>query len=71
MLAIFKREFKNFFQNVIGWVFIASMVFVSALYFYAINILGGMSDILIVLIRLLMIMVFSLPVAVTCSSLSP
>ncbi|MBO4846785.1 MAG: Gldg family protein [Lachnospiraceae bacterium] len=62
MLAIFKREFKNFFQNVIGWVFIASMVFVSALYFYAINILGGMSDILIVLIRLLMIMVFSLPV---------
>ena len=62
MIAIFKREFKNFFQNVIGWVFIAAMVFVSALYFNAYNINGGMSDILYVLVRLLMIMIFSLPV---------
>ena len=62
MWAIFKREFKNFFQNVIGWVFIAAMVFVSALYFNAYNINGGMSDILYVLVRLLMIMIFSLPV---------
>ncbi|MBR6148559.1 MAG: Gldg family protein [Lachnospiraceae bacterium] len=62
MWAIFKREFKNFFQNVIGWVFIASMVFVSALYFNAYNINAGMSDILYVLVRLLMIMIFSLPV---------
>ena len=56
MIAIFKREFKNFFQNVIGWVFIAAMVFVSSLYFNAYNIQAGMSDILYVLVRLLMIM---------------
>lgn len=62
MIAIFKREFKNFFQNVIGWVFIAAMVFVSSLYFNAYNIQAGMSDILYVLVRLLMIMIFSLPV---------
>ena len=26
MIAVFKREFKNFFQNVIGWVFVAGIV---------------------------------------------
>lgn len=62
MLAIFKREFKNFFQNVIGWVFIASMIFISALYFRAYNIGYGLTDIVYVLVRLLMIMIFSIPV---------
>ena len=62
MIAVFKREFKNFFQNVIGWVFVAAIVFIAALYFKAYNIDYGLSDILYVLVRLLMIMVFSIPV---------
>ncbi len=62
MIAVFKREFKNFFQNVIGWVFIAAMVFVAALYFYAYNIGYGMSDIVYMLYRLLLIVIFSIPV---------
>lgn len=62
MLAVLKREFKSFFQNVIGWVFVAAIVFIAALYFKAYNIGYGLSDILYVLVRLLMIMVFSIPV---------
>lgn len=64
MLAVFKREFRSFFQNVIGWVFIATMVFVAALYFYAYNISYGLSDIVSLLYRLLTIMIFSIPVLV-------
>lgn len=62
MCAIFKREFKNFFQNVIGWVFIATMVFVASLYFNAYNIINGQPDIRMVLVNLLMIMIFAIPV---------
>lgn len=34
MLAIFKREFKSYFQNVIGWLFVAALLAVYGLYFY-------------------------------------
>ena len=33
MLAIFKREFKSYFQNVIGWLFVAALLAVYGLYF--------------------------------------
>jgi len=62
MIAIFKREFKNFFQNVIGWVFLSSMIFVASLYFRAYNIGYGLSDIIYVLVRLLILFVFAIPV---------
>lgn len=62
MCAIFKREFKNFFQNVIGWVFIAAMIFIASLYFRAYNIIGGQPDIRLVLVNLLMVMIFAIPV---------
>lgn len=62
MCAIFKREFKNFFQNVIGWVFIAAMIFIASLYFRAYNIIGAQPDIRLVLVNLLMIMIFAIPV---------
>lgn len=62
MFAVYKREFKSFFQNVIGWIFIAAMVFVASLYFRVYNLSGGYSDIRYILINLLMIMVFAIPV---------
>ena len=34
MLAIFKREFKSYFQNVIGRLFVAELLAVYGLYFY-------------------------------------
>lgn len=41
MVAIFKREFKSLFTNVIGWVFIALIVFVFGLYFFVNNLVYG------------------------------
>lgn len=41
MLAIFKREFKSYFQNVIGWLFVAALLAVYALYFYVYNLKNG------------------------------
>ena len=37
MLAIVKREFKSYFQNVIGWLFVAALLAVYGLYFYVYN----------------------------------
>ena len=62
MLAIFKREFRNFFHNVIGWVFIATVVFVASLYFRYYNLSMGASNLLYMYINLLTIMVFALPI---------
>lgn len=41
MLAIFKREFKPYFQNVIGWLFVAALLAVYGLYFYVYNLKNG------------------------------
>ncbi len=41
MLAIFKREFKAYFQSVIGWLFVAALLAVYGLYFYAYNLMQG------------------------------
>lgn len=62
MLAVFKREFKSYFQNVIGWVFIAAMVFIASLYFRVYNLSGGYPDIRYIFMNLLMIIVFAIPV---------
>ena len=36
MLAIFKREFKSYFQNVIGWLFVAALLAVAYIFMYTI-----------------------------------
>lgn len=41
MLAIFKREFKSYFQSVIGWLFIAVTLGIFALYFTVYNMSYG------------------------------
>ena len=41
MFAIFKREFKSYFQTVIGWLFVAAFLCVFGLYFYAYNLRNG------------------------------
>ena len=38
MFAIFKREFKAYFQSVIGWLFVAALLAVYGLYFYVYSI---------------------------------
>ncbi len=39
MSSVYKREFKAFFHTVIGWIFIAAMLFVTGLYFTIYNML--------------------------------
>jgi ABC-2 type transport system permease protein len=41
MTAIFKREFKAYFYNVIGWLFMAVTLFFISLYFFAYNMYYG------------------------------
>ena len=41
MLAIVKREFKSYFQNVIGWLFVAALLAVYGLYFYVYSLKNG------------------------------
>ncbi|MCR5545048.1 MAG: Gldg family protein [Lachnospiraceae bacterium] len=41
MLAIFKREFKSLFQNVIGWLFVGVLLALYGLYFTVYNLMGA------------------------------
>lgn len=41
MTAIFKREFRSFFQSMIGYIFIAATLLLIGIYFYAYNIHGA------------------------------
>lgn len=45
MIAIYKRELKNFFTTVTGWLFIAAHVCMAGLYFFAINLLSGYANV--------------------------
>lgn len=41
MIAIFKREFKSLFQNVIGWLFVGVLLALYGLYFTVYNLMGA------------------------------
>lgn len=41
MLAIYKREVKNYLHTVIGWLFMAAVLFFISLYFVAYNLFSG------------------------------
>lgn len=41
MIAIFKRELKSYFQTVIGWLFLAAVLALYGLYFYAYSLRSG------------------------------
>ena len=41
MFAIFKREIRSYFQTVVGWPFIAAVLALYGLYFYAYNLRSG------------------------------
>ena len=40
MFAVFKREFKAYFQSVIGWLFVAALLAMFGLYFYVYNLIS-------------------------------
>ena len=41
MLAIYKREFRAYFHSMTGWLFLAANLFLSGLYFFALNLRYG------------------------------
>ena len=41
MFAIFKREFRSYFQTVVGWLFVSALLAVYGLYFYVYNLKNG------------------------------
>lgn len=45
MFAIYKRELKSFFQSMTGWLFVAAVIFLTGIYFFAINLLSGYSSV--------------------------
>ena len=62
MAAIFKREFKSYFQNVIGWLFIAAYLFVLGLYFTVYNMMNAYPMISYTLSGALFLFIISFPI---------
>ncbi|MCR5666592.1 MAG: Gldg family protein [Eubacterium sp.] len=62
MSAIFKREFKSYFQNVVGWVFIAATMFFFGLYSYAYNMVNTYAQLGTVLQSITFLFLITVPI---------
>lgn len=62
MIAIFKREWKNYFQNITGWLFIAAIFALYGLYFLAYNLRAGYPYISYTLSAISFILLVAVPV---------
>lgn len=62
MWAIFKREFKAYFQSVIGWVFLAAIMALYGLYFFVYNLRSGYPYISYSLSAIAFIMLIAVPI---------
>ena len=62
MTAIYKRELSSYFNSMIGYIFIAALVFFTGIYFMAYNIFSGYPHFSISLISLMNILMFTIPI---------
>ncbi|MDO4291953.1 MAG: Gldg family protein [Eubacteriales bacterium] len=62
MKAIYKRELKNFFMTVTGWLFIAAHICLAGLYFFAVNLLSGYGDVGAMVSSILFLLLLSTPI---------
>ena len=62
MYAIYKREMKSYFSSAIGYVVIATFVFVASLFFATINIAGDTSQMGVLFGNMMLVYVFIIPV---------
>lgn len=69
MFAVWKREFKACFQNVIGWLFVAAVLALFGLYFYVYSIRSGYPYVSYSLSAVTFIMMIAVPI-LTMRSLS-
>ena len=61
MSAIYKRELSSYFNSMIGYVFIAVLVFFTGIYFMAYNLYGGLPQFSYTLYSLMTILMFAIP----------
>lgn len=62
MKAILKREFKSYFQNIIGWLYIAASLALYGLYFFAYNLSLGYAKISYSLNAITFLLLITVPV---------
>ncbi|MDD3369500.1 MAG: Gldg family protein [Lachnospiraceae bacterium] len=62
MTAIFKREFKSYFDTVIGWLFIASTIALLDLYFVVYNLFAGYPYTSYVVSSVVILFMISIPI---------
>lgn len=62
MIAILKREWKSYFQNITGWLFIAAVLALYGLYFLAYNLRAGYPYVSYTLSAISFIMLIAVPV---------
>ena len=61
MSAIYKRELSSYFNSMIGYVFIAVLVFFTGIYFMAYNLYSGLPQFSYTLYSLMTILMFAIP----------
>ncbi len=62
MIAIYKRELKSYFHTVIGWLFIAVTVALMGVYFMAINLTYGYSNIAYMISSVGFLFIITIPI---------
>lgn len=62
MIAIYKRELKAFFQSMIGWLFVAATVFLTGIYFMAVNLMYGSASIASTISSAAFIYILTIPI---------
>ena len=62
MIAIYKRELRAFFQSMIGWIFVAAIMFLTGIYFMAVNLLSGYSSVANTLASSVFIYILTIPI---------
>ena len=62
MTAIYKRELKSYFYSMTGWLFLAANVFLSGLYFFALNLRYGKPSMEKTVYNIKFLMLITLPI---------
>lgn len=62
MLAIYKREFRAYFHSMTGWLFLAANLFLSGLYFFALNLRYGYASIANTIYNIVFLLLITVPI---------
>ncbi len=62
MTAIYKRELKSYFYSMTGWLFLAANVFLSGLYFFALNLRYGYASMANTVYNILFLLLITVPI---------